>query len=113
MALPHAAYGAVFDLRCGGQDLRQFSSIALAKTAEQELIRLTVPKGKSMPEHHVPGEVSLLCLEGEVVVEAHGGSQILRPGQMLVLAGGQAHALRAEQDSLLLLTILLVKPMTY
>ncbi|HEV7814291.1 MAG TPA: cupin domain-containing protein [Janthinobacterium sp.] len=112
MALPHAASGAVIDVQRGDEDLSQFSSIALAKTPEQELIRMTLPKGKTLPEHHVPGEVTLLCLQGEVTVETHGASRVLRAGQMLYLHGGQAHALLAGQDSLLLRTILLIKPLT-
>lgn len=108
MALQHAAAGAVIEVRQGTQDLSHFSSIALAKTDELELIRMVLPKGKSMPEHFVPGEITLLCLDGEVELEMHGSSSTLRAGQMLYLGGGQAHSLRALQDSLLLLTILLV-----
>lgn len=111
MALPHASSGAVFDVELQNLDLSQFSAIALAKSAEQEVIRLTLPKGKTMPEHHVPGEVTLLCLRGAITVDAHGAGQVLRAGQMLYLHGGQAHALRADEDSLALLTILLVKPL--
>src|SRR5471030_1339121 len=108
MALPHAASGVVIDVQQGnGGDLSQFSAIALAKTDELELIRLCMPKGKIMPEHHVLGEITLLCLQGQVVVEAHGGQQVL--GQMLYLHGGQAHAVEAREDSLLLLTILMAK----
>ncbi|MEC5158942.1 quercetin dioxygenase-like cupin family protein [Janthinobacterium sp. CG_23.3] len=109
MALPHAGSGELIAVQHGDDDLSQFSAIALAKTAEMELIRMTLPKGKVMPEHHVPGEISLLCLRGEVALDAHGRSQALRAGQMVYLNGGQAHALRAEADSLLLLTILLDK----
>lgn len=109
MALPHAPSGAVIQVQHGDEDLSVFSAIALAKTDELELIRMVLPKGKTMPEHHVPGEITLLCLQGEVVVDAHEQRQALGPGQMLFLNGGQAHALEARQDSLLLLTILLVK----
>jgi len=110
MALPHASSGQVIDLKpTAGDDLSQFSSIALAKTDELELIRMVMPKGKTMPEHHVLGEITLLCLQGQVAVEAHGGVQLLGPGQMLYLHGGQAHALEAREDSVALLTILMAK----
>ena len=108
MALPHAPSGALIQLLQEDEDLSTFSARALAKTDELELIRLVLPKGKTMPEHHVPGEITLQCLRGQVVVEAHDTSLSLGPGQMMYLNGGQAHALRAEADSLLLLTILLV-----
>ncbi|WP_317202610.1 cupin domain-containing protein [Janthinobacterium sp.] len=109
MAMPHAASGDLMQVQGGADDLSRFAAIALAKTDEMEIIRMVLPAGKTMPEHHVPGEITLLCLRGEVTLEAHGRSQSLREGQMLYLNGGQAHALRAERDSLLLLTILLVK----
>ena len=108
MALPHAACGDVITVQHGVEDLSRFSAIAMAKTKELELIRLVLPKGKSMPEHHVPGELTLLCLQGEIVVDIHGTTRTLHAGEMLYLFGGQAHALRAEQDALVLLTILLV-----
>lgn len=107
MALQHAASGDVIKVQ-DGLDLSHFSSIALAKTDEQELIRMVLPKDKRVPEHHVPGEVTMLCLQGEVAVEAGGRGQVLRAGQMMYLNGGVAHALHALQDSLLLRTILLV-----
>ncbi len=106
MSMPHAASGDVITVQRGGDDFHRFSSIALAKTDELELIRLIMPKGKSMPEHHLPGEVTLLCLQGEIAVDIHGNSKVLRSGEMLYLIGGQAHALSAVQDSLVLLTIL-------
>ncbi|WP_258001102.1 cupin domain-containing protein [Janthinobacterium sp. ROICE36] len=110
MALEHASSGQVIEvLRRDGDDLSQFSAIALAKTEELELIRMCMPKGKTMPEHHVPGEITLLCLQGQVAVDAHGKEHLLGPGQMLYLHGGQAHALAAREDSLVLLTILMVK----
>lgn len=108
MALPHAASGEVIQVHAAGSAAGgEFSSIALARTDELELIRMLLPKGKTMPEHHVPGEITLLCLEGEVAVDLHGEQRVLLAGQMLYLNGGQAHGLEARQDSIVLLTILL------
>ena len=112
MAMPHAASGEAIAVQgaAPAPDLTQFSSIALVRSAELEVIRMTLPKGKALPEHHVPGEITMLCLQGELSIEAHGGSRRLAAGQLMYLNGGQAHALRAEQDSLMLLTIVLVSP---
>jgi len=108
MALPHATSGQVVRIgREAGEDLSQFSSIALAKTQQMELIRMTVPAGRALAEHAVRGEITLQCLEGEVAFDAHGRTAILRAGEMLYLEGGAPHSLRASADSLLLLTILL------
>ena len=110
MALNHATSGQIIEVQgASGEDLTQFSSIALARTDELELIRMCMPKGKTMPEHHVLGEITLLCLQGQVALDAHGSVQLLGPGQMVYLNGGQAHALEACEDSLLLLTILMAK----
>ncbi|MFC5513129.1 cupin domain-containing protein [Massilia jejuensis] len=107
MALQHAASGERIALRRDEDDIANFTSIALAKTEHMELIRLIVPKDKPMPEHRVEGEVTLLCLEGEVVVDAHGRSVVLRPNEMLFLAGGEPHGIRANDDGVVLMTILL------
>lgn len=107
MALQHAASGERIALQRGEDDIANFTSIALAKTEHMELIRLIVPKDKPMPEHRVEGEVTLLCLEGEVVVDAHGRSVVLRPNEMLYLAGGEPHGIRANVDGVVLMTILL------
>jgi quercetin dioxygenase-like cupin family protein len=107
MALQHAASGERIVLQRGEDDIANFTSIALAKTEHMELIRLIVPKDKPMPEHRVEGEVTLLCLEGEIAVDAHGRSVVLRPNEMLYLAGGEPHGIRANRDAVVLMTILL------
>jgi quercetin dioxygenase-like cupin family protein len=93
--------------RQAGESLSQFTSIALAKSEQLELIRMTVPAGRALPEHAVRGQITLQCLEGEVAFDAHGRTTILRGGELLQLEGGAPHALRANADSLLLLTIVL------
>ena len=107
MALQHASSGQVIALRKDGEDGSQFSSIALAKTEQIELIRLVLPAGKTMPEHWVKGEITLQCLSGEIAVDAHGRTATLRGGEMLFLAGATPHAVRAAADSVALLTIVL------
>ena len=107
MALQHASSGQVIALQRSGEDGSQFSSIALAKTDEIELIRLVIPAGKIMPEHWVKGEVTLQCLSGEIAVEAHGRTATLQGGEMLYLAGATPHAVKAVADSVALLTIVL------
>lgn len=107
MALQHASSGEVIVIEREDEDLSQFSSIALRKTGQMELIRMVLPAGKGLPEHKVAGEITLQCLQGEIEVDAHGRGVLLRGGEMLFLEGGTPHAVRALQDSLALLTILL------
>ena len=107
MALPHAASGELIRLQRSDDDIAHFTSVALAKTEHMELIRLVLPKERDLPLHKVDGEVTLLCLTGEIVCDAHGVSIVLRPGEMLYLSGGVPHAVRANQDAVALMTILL------
>jgi len=107
MALQHARSGERIALQRGEDDIANFTSIALIKTDHMELIRLVLPKEKPMPEHYVEGEMTLLCLEGEIAFDAHGRTTILQPNEMVYLAGGEPHALRANRDAVALMTILL------
>jgi quercetin dioxygenase-like cupin family protein len=107
MALQHAASGDKIALSRDDDDIAFFTSVALAKTAHMELIRLVLPKERAMPVHKVDGEMTLQCLEGEIAVDAHGRTVTLKPGEMLYLVGGVAHSVRALEDAVALLTILL------
>jgi quercetin dioxygenase-like cupin family protein len=107
MALQHAAPGERIALQRGDDDIAHFTSVALARTAHMELIRLVLPKEKPMPEHWVEGEVTLQCLEGEIAVDMRSRTTVLRPGEMLYLGGGDPHAIRANEDAVALMTILL------
>jgi quercetin dioxygenase-like cupin family protein len=56
-------------------------------------------------QHQVAGEITLLCIEGLIEFTAQGRSQRMAPGQLIHLAGGEPHALRAVDDATALLTI--------
>jgi len=107
MALQHAASGERIKLERNEDDIANFTSVALIKTQHMELIRLVIPKDKPLPEHRVEGEMTLLCLQGEIAFDAHGRTTILHPNEMVYLAGGEPHSVRANKDAVGLLTILL------
>lgn len=65
-----------------------------------------MPTGKELPEHQVASAITLQCLQGMVEVVAHGRSQAMRAGTMMYLAGGEPHAVKALEDSSLLVTLL-------
>lgn len=106
MSLPHPAPGETIDLRPLGTKLAEAASMALVRTDDIEVMRLILPKGKSVPEHHVPGEITLQCLEGTVEVQAQGRMQVLQAQQMLYLYGNEPYALLALEDSSVLMTML-------
>lgn len=107
MALQHAASGERIALKRGDEDIAFFTSVALAKTEHMELMRIVVTKDKPIPEHKLDGEMSLVCLEGELQVDAYGTTTALKPFEMMYLTGGVPHAIRASEDSVGLMTILL------
>ncbi len=107
MAQPHAASGEVVSLAPYGERLLHERSHAILKSDQVELARLVLPAGKSLPRHSVAGEITVLCLEGEIDFDADGVHRMLRAGELIHLAGATPHALTAVRDASLLLTICL------
>lgn len=109
MALPHATSGTVIDLRPLGAQCATFSSIALVKTPHLEVVRMAMPRGKTMPAHKVPGEITVQCMEGSIAFSIGGQVRNLHAGDMIFVAGDEMHALEALEDASVLITILLKK----
>lgn len=107
MAMPHAGSGELIPIRPLGVDLPQHRTRALVKTARLELVRLVLLAGKSLPSHQVPGDITLQCLEGAVMLSLGAHTQPLRAGELVYLAGGTAHGLLALEDTSLLVTMVL------
>ncbi len=105
MALPHAHSGQVVDVRPFAGDLPSRTSCSLLKGSGLELMRIVLLAGKSAPMHSVPGEVTVLCLEGSVDLDAHGSRQRLAAGELVWLEGGVEHRIDAVTDASLLVTI--------
>jgi quercetin dioxygenase-like cupin family protein len=106
MAMYHAAPGELIDLHPLGEGLRQAVSETLVRSDHLEIFRLVLAAGKSLPEHAVPSVTTLQCLEGIVELAAHGRSCKMRAGSLVYLAPGEAHALKALEDSAVLVTLL-------
>ena len=107
MAIPHAASGDLIDVRPLGEHLRRASSRTLVRADHFEVFRLVLAAGKAESEHKASGAITIQCLEGAVELEAHGRTQILRAGSMVYLSDGEPHAVKALEDSSLLVTMLL------
>lgn len=107
MALEHAQPLEVINVHPLRESLRQTPSHSLLKTEKLQLMRVVLPAGDGMPPHHIEGEVSILCIEGLVIVRSPGRSCSLAPGQLVVLPPGEPHSVLAEDDSSLLVTLLL------
>jgi quercetin dioxygenase-like cupin family protein len=109
MAIPHAAPGEVIDVRPLGAGLSRGSTVALFKSAELEVMRVVLQAGKALPPHKVPGEITIQCIEGAIDVTSDASNQVLRAGELLFLAGGTVHAVRALEDASALVTVVLRK----
>lgn len=107
MALPHASSGQLVDVRPLGSQLTSAPSRAILKTSGLELMRMVLTAGRTVPEHRVPGECTIQCLEGRVELTSHGNTLIMREGDLVYFEGGVVHALHAQEDSSLLVTILM------
>ena len=108
MSIPHVKSGEVVQLPLGPA-LGSAKTTTLVKTTDLELIRLVLPAGKEIPTHKAPGEITVQCLEGRVAFTAEGKTQELANGQLLYLTAGETHALKAIENSSLLVTLLLSK----
>ena len=105
MALRHVGPGEKVRLLPLAGEIADERTAALVKTAQFEAVRLVLPAGSTIPAHAVDGQISLYCLEGAVVLQTTGDLR-LDAGEWVYLDGGERHALRAIEDTALLLTIL-------
>lgn len=107
MALKHAASGEIVSVRPLGEALRTEKSITLVRAPHLEVFRMVLVAGKVTPMHKASGTITIQCLEGEVRLEAHGGSQVLQPGDLVYLDDEEPHAVEGLTDASLLITVLL------
>ena len=107
MAIHHALSGELINIRPLGSAITTVRTATLYKTQHLEVFRMILLAGKEMPEHEVVGELTVQCLEGSVEFSIGSTRDVMRPGDLKCLAGGVSHALRAMEDSSILVTLLL------
>lgn len=107
MALPHAQPLEVIDICPLGPALHDTATTSLLKTPRLQLMRVVLSAGSGMPEHSVPGAITVHCLEGTAVVTTASRRCELHPGQLVMLPENEHHAVQALTDSSLLVTLLL------
>ena len=102
MAQEHPEPGIVIDLNTFGE----MASTAVVKESAFEAIRLYLSPGKKIPPHKVDGPITVHCLSGCCTFFIEDGSRELVPGSWLYLEGGTMHSLEAEEECIVLVTIL-------
>lgn len=106
MATRHADPGEKVDLETWADDLPEARTKVIARTDRMELIRLFLPAGKELSRHQVPGPLTVHCLRGRAEFTAMGATQPLEPGQLLYLMPQEPHAVKAVEDTVILLTLI-------
>lgn len=104
MALKHAQPLEVIDLHAEANGTAVSSS--LLKTARLQLMRVLLAAGQSLPEHHVPGEITVQCLSGAADVVTPSRKCRLVPGSLVMLPAAEPHRVQAHRDTMLLVTVL-------
>lgn len=107
MAIHHAASGELIDIRPLLCNLENATTRTLYKSDHLEVYRMVLLAGKEMPAHRVAGEITAQCIEGNIEFTVGGIVQTMIAGDLICVAGGVEHALKAVKDSSLLVTILL------
>jgi quercetin dioxygenase-like cupin family protein len=102
----HIEEGEVVNLEQLRKDLDIGATHALVRTETMEVIRIVIPKGKSIKEHHVEGEIQVQCLKGNVQFTFGNNTRMLKKDDWLFLGRNVSHSLTAEEDTVILLTIL-------
>jgi quercetin dioxygenase-like cupin family protein len=106
MALKHAQPLDAIDASPLGIRLRESKTASLLRTPAVQLMRLVLRADESVPEHKVAGAITIHCLEGTVVITTPEKAITLNGGWLVMLGGGEPHALHALADSSLLVTVL-------
>ena len=70
-----------------------------------KMMRLVLPAGKEIPEHKAPKEIVVQCVLGNVDFTTMGETHSMRPASMLHLTANELHALKANEDSVMLVTM--------
>ena len=107
MAMPHAHALDIIDVRPLGAALADAVTTSLLKAPSLQLMRLVLRAGHGVSTHSVAGAITVQCIEGEAAVTTPSRTCHLLPGQMVMLDGGEPHAVQAVTDASLLVTVLL------
>ena len=77
----------------------------LLDTDSSREIRIAMKKGQVMKEHKTPYPIVVEIFEGSVNFGVNGDTFFVRKGDLLSLEGNIPHDLKAEEDSIVRLTL--------
>jgi quercetin dioxygenase-like cupin family protein len=95
----------VIDLHGNDIPLAMTRSEPLLEAGGMKVLRIEVPQGSDLPRHATPDAATLQCIAGSIVIGLDDDEVRLSPGQLIFLEAHQPHAVCANVDSVLLLTM--------
>jgi quercetin dioxygenase-like cupin family protein len=102
----HIDAGEIINLEMLKGDMQVDASYALVKTDDMEVIRMALPSGKEINEHHLEGEVSIQCLKGRIKIILDDSVRTLKPEDWIFLEREQPFSYVVKENTILLTTIL-------
>jgi quercetin dioxygenase-like cupin family protein len=113
MERPLAEPNMIFDLPPLLRELREDESYTrsgrlgrtLAKSGRLRLTLVALNAGIEVGTHHADSPMTIQLLEGRLGFRVEGREQELHAGQVLFFGPGEAHDIRAIEESALLLTL--------
>ncbi|WP_440998645.1 hypothetical protein [Fodinibius sp. SL11] len=105
MSYGHVKSGDRINLQTLREELKVDTTYALVKTDKMEVIRMALPKGKTVEQHSVDSEISALCLKGKILFHIDSKAETLIKDDWLYLKEGQPFSYSVKEDTILLITI--------
>lgn len=110
---PLAAPMMIFDLEPRLRELREDDSYrrsgrlgrTLAKSGRMRITLVALNGGIEVGTHHAESPMTIQLLEGTLAFTVAGREHELKAGQLLFFGPGEAHDIRALEESALLLTL--------
>lgn len=100
----HIQSGDCINLKKLRDELDKDTTYALVKTNDMEVIRMALPHGKTVEQHSIDSEISVLCLKGEIMFSIDGKGLKLTSNDWLYLDKQQTFSYSVKSDSILLVT---------
>jgi quercetin dioxygenase-like cupin family protein len=100
----------VIDLHGNDIPLARTHSEPLLNAGGIKVVRIEVPHGSEIPRHSTPESATLQCLTGSIVVGIDDEELRLSAGQLIFLDAHQPHAILANTDSVVLISMRIAEP---
>jgi quercetin dioxygenase-like cupin family protein len=81
------------------------NAMTIVKQPILRVVLVALQDGVEIGAHETEGPITVHALEGRLHVQVGGEAVLLSAGQLLVLAPGLRHSLRAQDDAAFLLTM--------